>query len=107
MIYLVVLIFGTWGMRLVGTLWLGIVAYFVGVTFHFYFKNIQGDWANLVDLSAMNIKQEAILIPMADEVYLSGLFLSLKHQKRNESGRSTILLHHGVLGKKENMFIKD
>ncbi|MHA1673423.1 MAG: alpha/beta hydrolase [Promethearchaeota archaeon] len=67
-----------------------------------YFISIQGDWANLVDITAMGIKIEKVVIPTADEVCISGLFLTLKHH--GSEVHPTVLIHHGVTGMKEHPF---
>ena len=55
-LYIFLIIFGTWGVRILGTLFLFVIAGFMWIFLEMYFAMIQGDWANLVDVSAMGIK---------------------------------------------------
>lgn len=100
--WILMLIFGTTLLRILGTLQ---VLLFGGMTYvgmRLYFVAMDGNWADLVDVSALNMKMESVLIPMVDEVHLSGIFLSQKHSGHDPA--PTVIIHHGVLGKKENAF---
>ncbi|MCF2139997.1 MAG: alpha/beta fold hydrolase [Candidatus Lokiarchaeota archaeon] len=105
MFWILTLIFAKWITCLFATIvFLSSIASF-GLFLWNYFTMMDGDWANLVDLDALNIKTEKILIPMTDEVHLSGLLLMLKHSARKSQEKlPVIIMHHGVLGKKERNF---
>ncbi|MHA1520034.1 MAG: alpha/beta hydrolase [Promethearchaeota archaeon] len=101
-LYILLIIFGTWGIRILGTLFLLVLVGFFLIFLQLYFASINGDWENLVDMTAMGIKTEKVVIPTADEVCLSALFLTLKHH--GSETHPTVLIHHGVTGRKENAY---
>ncbi len=102
------LIFGGWLIVIFSTLLFLInIAQFAMFLYN-YFTMMAGDWENLTDTSALNLKIEKVLIPMADEVQLSGLFIRLKHSATSSEQKKQklplVIMHHGLLGNKERFF---
>lgn len=106
-LWIICLIFGGWLIVIFSTLFLLLSLCQFALFIYNYLTMMEGDWANLTDLAALNLKVDKVLIPTADEVQLSALLIRLKHSalsQKKEPKLPLIILHHGVLGQKEHFF---